>query len=143
MYRTLLLLFGSVAVSAAAPPPETVSPAFSYEIPNIPGKTILAAVVDYPPAGASPAHRHPRSAFIVAYVLSGEIRSAVDGEPARIYRSGESWVERPGAHHTVSENVSASTPARLLAVFIMNSGASKLVVPDQHNHAGASNDEEM
>lgn len=139
MYRTSLILLGSVAVTASAPLPETVSPAFHYEIPNIPGKTVLAAIVDYPPGGVSPAHRHPKSAFIIAYVLSGEIRSAVDGEPTRVYRPGESWVELPGAHHTVSENTSASAPARLMAIFIMNSGESKLVLPDHQDGVGASN----
>ncbi|MEG3177738.1 cupin domain-containing protein [Sphingomonas sp. RB3P16] len=90
-------------------------------------------MVDYPPAGASPAHRHPASAFIVAYVLSGEIRSSVNGAPARIYRAGESWVEAPGAHHTVSENASATAPARLMATFIMNSNERDLVVPDRND----------
>lgn len=136
MYYNLLLMVGAAALAASPPPQETVTPAFHHEIPNIPGKTILAAVVDYPPGGVSPPHRHAPSAFIVAYVLSGEIRSSVDGAPARIYRPGESWIERPGAHHPVSENVSSTKPAQLLAVFIMNSDEKNLVIPDQKNGAG-------
>lgn len=135
MYRALFLGIGSLALGASTPPPETVTPAFRHAIPNIPGKTVLAAMVDYPPGGASPPHRHPASAFIVAYVLSGEIRSAVDGSPPQIYRAGESWVEAPGAHHTISRNASATAPARLMAIFIVNTEERNLVVPD---HGGTT-----
>lgn len=119
----------------AAAPIETVMPAFSHQIPNVPGKSLLAALVTYPPGGASPAHTHAPSAFIYAYVLSGEIRSQVDGGPVRIYRSGESWYEPPGAHHTVSENASRTRPARLLAIFVVNSGEEPLVIPDRQQGA--------
>ena len=119
-----------VAVRAAAPA-ETVTPTFTQAIPNVPGKSLIAALVTYPPGGASPAHTHAPSAFIYAYVLSGEIRSQVDGGPVRIYRPGESWYEAPGAHHAVSENASRTKPAKLLAIFVVNSGEEPLVIPDR------------
>ena len=115
----------------AAAPVETVTPTFNHDIPNVPGKALIAALVTYPPRGASPAHTHAPSAFIYAYVLSGEIRSQVDGAPVRIYRPGESWYEAPGAHHTVSENASRTKPAKLLAIFVGNSGDEPLVIPDR------------
>ena len=87
-------------------------------------------MVDYPPGGQSIPHRHAGSAFIYAYVLEGEIRSQVDDEPARVYRPGESWFEKPGAHHRVSENASNTQRARLLAVFIIDVGDDQLTVPD-------------
>ena len=99
-------------------------------IANVPGKSIRAVVVDYPPGGVSRSHRHPPSAFIVAYVLSGQIRSAVDGAPERVYSPGESWSERPGAHHVVSANASATEPARLLAIFVLDVTEDRLVFPD-------------
>ena len=80
--------------------------------------------------GGSAPHRHARSAFIYAYVLSGEIRSQVDGEPARVYRPGETWFESPGAHHRVSANASDTEPARLLAVLIVDAVDEQLVIPD-------------
>lgn len=133
---SLRLLLAATALMLTAPalagaaPAETVTPQFMREIPNIPGKSLLAAVVEYPPGGASPAHRHAPSAFIYAYVLSGAIRSQVDTEPARVYRAGESWHELPGAHHAISENASATEPARLLAVFILDTGTQGLTIPD-------------
>lgn len=115
-----------------APLRETVTTAADKPIPNLPGKRLVSLIVDYPPGAASDAHRHARSAFIYAYVLSGQIRSAVDGEPARVYRTGESWFESPGAHHRVSANASDTEPARLLAVFIVDAVDEELTTPDSH-----------
>jgi quercetin dioxygenase-like cupin family protein len=111
------------ALAADAPagtPAGTVTPAFDRPIPNIPGKHVMAVVVDYPPGGKTPSHHHPGSAFINGYVLSGAIRSQVDGGEVRVFHAGESWSERPGAHHQVSENASTTEPARLLAIFILD-----------------------
>jgi quercetin dioxygenase-like cupin family protein len=118
------------AHDAAGPRRETVTPLASQAIPNIPGKRLVTLFVDYPPGAASRPHRHAGSAFIYAHVVSGEIRSAVDGEPSRIYRVGEGWFERPGAHHVVSENASDSRPARLLAVFVVDEKDEALTRPD-------------
>jgi len=76
-------------------------------------------------------HRHARSAFIYAYVLSGEIESQVGDSPARIYKAGESFYEEPGAHHRISRNASATIPARLLAVFVLDTGDQPLTTPDK------------
>lgn len=105
--------------------------AFNLPIPNIPGKTIEALVVDYPPGGGTPAHRHAKSAFITGYVLSGAIRSQVDNGPARVYHQGEYFTENPGAHHTISENASKTEPARLLAIFVLDTGEAPLTTLDK------------
>ena len=83
-------------------------------------------VVDYPPAGASLPHEHAKSAFIFAYVLSGEIESQVNNEPKRVYRAGESFYETPGSTHLVSRNASKTEPAKLLAVFIVDTDDKEL-----------------
>ncbi|QZA13059.1 cupin domain-containing protein [Mycolicibacterium holsaticum DSM 44478 = JCM 12374] len=97
---------------------------------NVAGKSLEAVRVSYPPGAKSPAHHHAKSAFIMAYVLSGAIRSQVDGEPARVYHAGETWREAPGAHHAVSENASATEPAELLAVFLLDTGDNPLTTDD-------------
>lgn len=109
---------------------ETVTPVFEHELPNVPGKSLIAFEVEYPAGGASPSHTHPKSAFIYAYVLSGEIVSAVDDGEPRIYRTGEGWYEVPGAHHRVSRNASKTEPAKLLAIFVMDPGERQVVFPD-------------
>lgn len=128
----------SVAIAAVSPASahggdETVTEHFSEVIPNIPGKSLIALIVDYPPGGASVAHTHAQSAFIYAHVLSGEIESKVNDGESRIYKSGESWSEPPAASHPVSRNVSKTEPARLLALFIVDSAERELTTPVPHD----------
>jgi quercetin dioxygenase-like cupin family protein len=132
LFRTtaaLLVALTSPLALAAEPPRETVTPAFSYPLANVPGKTATAFIVSYPPGATTPPHRHGR-AFVMAYVLEGSIRSQVAGGPDRIYKAGESWTEAPGAHHIASSNASATEPAKLIAILIANTGAKDLVVFD-------------
>lgn len=100
---------------------------------NVPGKSLVSVAVSYPPGTKSEAHHHAKSAFIMAYVVSGVIRSQVEGEPARVYHAGETWHEDPGAHHTISENASATEPAELLAVMLINTGDGPLTIDDTSN----------
>ncbi|RUV67587.1 MAG: cupin domain-containing protein [Mesorhizobium sp.] len=109
---------------------ETVTVIAHEAIPDVPGKRLVSLVVDYQPGAGSAAHHHARSAFIYAYVISGAVRSQVDDEPVRVYRVGETWFEKPGAHHRVSANASDIEPARLLAVFIVDAADEQLVTPD-------------
>ena len=113
--------------------PETVKLVFQRAIPNIPGKNLVAVVVNYPPGGKSSPHRHAKSAFIYAQVLTGAIRSVVGSEPEKVYQVGESFYEEPGAHHRVSENASETQPASLLAVFIVDVEDQPLTIPDSNS----------
>ena len=108
---------------------ETVTPHFEQAISNIPGKSLVAVIVDYAPGGASPSHTHAKSAFIFGYVLSGEIESQVIDEPKRVYRAGESFYETPGSRHPVSRNASKTAPAKLLAVFVVDTDDKQLTTP--------------
>jgi quercetin dioxygenase-like cupin family protein len=108
---------------------ETVVAKFDQAIPNIPGKSLVAVEVDYAPGAASPPHKHAKSAFIYAYVISGEIESKVNNGETRIYKAGESWSEPPNARHPISRNASESKPAKLLAVFIVDSDDKALTTP--------------
>lgn len=118
---------GNEGVAAAS----SVAPNFSHVIPNIPGKSLVAVEVIFPPGGTSAAHRHARSAFIYAYVVSGSIRSQVEGQAARVYKAGESFFEVPGSHHLAAENASETAPAKLLAVFIVDTDDKQLTIPDK------------
>jgi quercetin dioxygenase-like cupin family protein len=108
---------------------ETVTPNFAHAIPNLPGKSLIAVVVDYPPGAASPVHEHAKSAFIYAYVVSGAIESQVNDGPKRVYHAGESFFEEPGSIHRVSRNASTTEPAKLLAVFVVDSDDKNLTTP--------------
>lgn len=117
------------AATAAEPPAGKVTVVFDRPIPNIPGKSMKGVVVDYGPGAASPAHTHPKTAFIYATVLEGSFRIKIKGEPEKVYHVGENFVEEPGSVHEVSANASDSQPARLLAVFVVDSDDMPLVTP--------------
>ncbi len=101
----------------------TVKPVMATTLPNVPGKSLTAVVVNYAPGGKSGRHHHAGSVF--AYVLSGAIRSENSATgPGKVYQAGESFFEPPGSEHLVSENASATAPASLLAVFVADDGAT-------------------
>ena len=111
------ILQPSMIASASAHDAETVKQIFAQQLPNVPGNSMTAFVVEYAPGGKSESHHHTGSVF--AYVLEGEIRSQIsDGQPAKVYKAGEFFYEPPGSSHLVSENASATKPAKLLAVFV-------------------------
>lgn len=121
---------GIASAQRAAAPSETITPAFRDTIPNVPGKSIIGVVVHYAPGAKSRPHHHAASAFVTAYVLSGAIRSQVNDEPERVFHAGESWTEAPAAYHRISENASATEPASLLAIFIVDTSDKNLTTFD-------------
>ena len=108
---------------------ETVTKKFEAAIPNIPDKSLIAVEVDYAPGAASVPHTHAKSAFIYAYVISGAIKSKVNDGETHIYLAGESWSEPPGATHSISRNASKTEPAKLLAVFVLDTNDNPLTTP--------------
>jgi quercetin dioxygenase-like cupin family protein len=131
LHRILLSLVAAPSMvfagaAAAHDVRETVKPNFSRPISNIPGKSLTAVEVLYPAGGASPAHTHAKSAFIYAYVVSGSVVSKVNDGPERVYKAGESFFEEPGSFHAVSRNASKTKPAKLLAVFVVDSDDKEL-----------------
>jgi quercetin dioxygenase-like cupin family protein len=131
----VLLIAGAALLAANAAAEETkvskVTQIFDRELPNVPGKSMRAVLVEYGPGASSPSHRHPPSAFIYATVLEGEIRSKVNDDPEHVYKAGEAWTEKPGDHHQVSANASATEPARLLAIFVVDTADKDIVIPDK------------
>lgn len=129
----LIVVSAAVAsADAASTDKSTVTVVFDRALPNVPGKSMKGVLVEYPPGGSSAAHTHPDSAFIYATVLEGAIRSKVNDGPETVYRAGESFAEVPGDHHGVSANASQTEPARLLAVFVVDTEAKDLVIPDKN-----------
>lgn len=133
----LLLAAAAVLITTSAVAQETIAKGAKVSVvsdqglPNVPGKSLRAVLVEYEPGAGSPSHRHPASAFIYAHVLEGAIRSKVNDEPERTYQAGESWTEKPGDHHQVSHNASKTEPAKLLAIFVVDTSDSKIVIPDK------------
>jgi len=102
---------------------------YGHELPNVPGKSIKGVLVEYGPGGYSDAHTHPDSAFIYATVLEGSILSQVNDGPVKEYKAGEHFSELPGDRHGVSKNGSDTKPAKLLAVFVVDTDQKELTYP--------------
>lgn len=103
-----------------------VSVVYDHVLPNVPGKSMKGILVEYLPGGSSPCHTHPKSAFIYATVLEGAITSQVNDGPVKTYKAGENFSEFPGDRHGVSRNASNTKPAKLLAVFVLDTKEKEL-----------------
>ena len=123
------LPFGGVLAQAPKAKNAKVTLVYQHELPNVPGKSIKGVLVEYGPGGYSPGHTHAKSAFIYATVLEGAIRSQVNDGPEKIYKAGESFSEMPGDRHAVSANASETEPAKLLAVFVVDTNETELTIP--------------
>ena len=123
------LPFGSVLADAPKSKNAKVTIVYQHELPNVQGKSIKGVLVEYGPGGYSPGHTHPKSAFIYATVLEGAVRSQLDDGPVTTYTAGQSFSELPGDIHRVSANASETAPARLLAVFVVDTNEGNLTTP--------------
>src|SRR5580700_3641749 len=68
-------------------------------------------------------HTHAKSAFIYATAVR-----SIDG-PVTTYEAGQSFSELPGDRHAVSANASKTQPAKLLAVFVVDTNETDLTIP--------------
>ena len=105
-------------------PREDIKVVFDHELTNAPGKSIIGLRLNYPPDGFTPPHRHG-GATVVAHILSGELLSGMNGNPPRVYKPGESFVELPGCHHTVGENNSKTGSTQAIAIFVVDTEVVK------------------
>src|SRR3954451_11144532 len=123
------LPLGSASADAPKEKNVKITLVYQHELPNVPGKSIKGVLVEYGPGGYSPSHTHPKSAFIYASVLEGAIRSQVNDGSVTIYEAGQSFSELPGDRHDVSANASETKPAKLLAVFVVDTNETELTTP--------------
>ena len=106
-----------------------VTVVFDHALPNVPGKSIKGVLVEYGPGVATGGHIHPKSAFIYATVLEGAIRTSVNNGPVVTYRAGQNFPEMPGDRQTLDQNASKTEPAKLLAVFVVDTDEKELLTP--------------
>ena len=67
--------------------------------------------------------RHPVT------VLEGAIRSQINDGPVTTYKAGQNFTELPGDRQRVSANASETRPAKLLAVFVVDTNETELTIP--------------
>ena len=80
------------------------------------GKAASATVLEvtFGPGQKDTLHRHAGPVF--GYVLEGEYEHAINDEPIKRYKAGDTFYEPTGCVHRVPSNPSTKTRTRLLAV---------------------------
>jgi quercetin dioxygenase-like cupin family protein len=81
---------------------------------------LVQASIRHFPGTSTPAHRH--SGFVLAYVLEGQKRFAINNEPEQIVPTGGTFFEPLGALHTTSGSVSPDAPVRVLIFSVVPKG---------------------
>ncbi len=102
-----------------------VTPLFSRDLTDFPGKEGLMITVEYPPGGSDPIHRHNAHAFV--YVLEGSIVMQVRGGKEVTLTPGQTFYEGPSDVHVVGRNASQTNPAKFVVFLVKDKGAPVLV----------------
>jgi quercetin dioxygenase-like cupin family protein len=124
--KALLFVFLCFAVSAAPAAPEAkVTPLFSKDLKEFPGKEGVMLTIEYPPGSVDPVHRHNAHGFI--YVLEGSIVMQVKGQKEVTLNPGETYYEGPDDIHVVGRNASKTKPAKFVVFFVKDKDAPILV----------------
>jgi quercetin dioxygenase-like cupin family protein len=102
--------------AVAAPQGPDVKLLQSHPLPGVPGKSMTAVLVTFPPGFRDRPHHHVGSVFV--YVLSGTMRTAFASAPPMVIHAGQSFFEPAGVHHRIAENASSTQPLRLLVTTV-------------------------
>jgi quercetin dioxygenase-like cupin family protein len=99
-------------------------------IEKLDGKAASATVLEvtFEPGQKDSPHRHTGPVF--GYVLEGEYEHAINDEPVKTYRAGDTFYEPSGSVHRVARNPSGKTRTRLLAVVLHPRDAREVTVPE-------------
>lgn len=110
---------------------EAVRPLAARDIAEkLDGKQTKATAVEVTlePGQVEAQHRHPGPGF--GYVLEGEYEWAIDDQPAKILKVGETFYEPGGCLHRVSKNPSAKNKTRIMAWVLHPRDAKEIVIPE-------------
>jgi len=110
---------------------ETVKPMSAWDIvEKLDGKETKVTVVEVTlePGQAGAPHRHPGP--VIGYVLEGEYEWAIDDQPAKTLKAGDTFYEPTGCLHRVSKNPAAKGNTRVLAVVLHPRDARQITIPE-------------
>jgi quercetin dioxygenase-like cupin family protein len=123
--KPVALVLPFLMIGAAMAQEAKVTPLMSKDLPDFPGKEALVLMVEQPPGGSDPVHRHNADAFV--YVLEGSVVMQVKGGEQVTLTPGQTFYEGPDDIHVVDRNASSAKPAKFLVFLIKKKGAPVLV----------------
>ena len=103
-------------------------------IEKLDGKEASATVLEvtFGPGQKDTLHRHAGPVF--GYVLEGEYEHAIDDEPVKTYKAGDTFYEPTGCVHRVAANPSNKTKTRLIVVILHPRDVKEVTVWEKGNH---------
>ena len=110
---------------------ETTKPISAWDIvEKLDGKETRVSVVEVTlePGQAGKPHRH--AGPVIGYVLEGEYEWAIDDQPAKTLKAGDTFYEPTGCLHRVSKNPAAKGNTRVLAVVLHPRDARQITIPE-------------
>ncbi len=111
-----LTLSGIITLANAAD-----GPLLSLPLPELAANQEMRVVeVNLAPGQESSPHRH--NAYVFVYVLEGTVNMQVAGGELVTLSAGGMFYENPGDIHTVSQNASATEPAKFLVHMLRTIG---------------------
>ena len=121
----LALLLVCLMLVTVEPKEAKVTPLFSKDLMDFPGKEGLMITVEYPPGASDPIHRHNAHAFV--YVLEGSIVMQLRGGKEVTLTPGQTFYEGPSDVHVVGRNASQTKPAKFVVFLVKDKGVPVLV----------------
>jgi quercetin dioxygenase-like cupin family protein len=110
---------------------DRVKPIAAWDIvEKLDGKETRVSVVEVTlePGQAGKPHRH--AGPVIGYVLEGEYEWAIDDQPAKTLKAGDTFYEPTGCLHRVSKNPAAKGNTRVLAVVLHPRDARQITIPE-------------
>lgn len=120
----------SLEAQTAAPAPPVAELARHALSGPLEGFEVVLVQLNSPPAAATrpagPGHRHPGP--VLAYVVEGQVRFAINNEPERVVSAGGTFFEPTGALHSAGGSATPNAPSRTV-VFMLVPKGSPLTAP--------------
>jgi quercetin dioxygenase-like cupin family protein len=100
-------------------------------IEKLDGKESSATVLEvtFEPGQKGAPHHHAGPVF--GYVLEGEYEHAINDEPIKSYKAGDTFYEPTGCVHRVAQNPSPKNRTRLLAVILHPRDVKEITIPEE------------
>jgi quercetin dioxygenase-like cupin family protein len=106
-----------VSSSLAQPAPAGVRQILLQPLADLPDREVRMILLDREAGSSSPAHRHPGH-HTFGYVIEGTFEFAIDGQPARVLKAGDTFYEPPGALHSTSRNPSPDQRMKIIVFMV-------------------------
>ena len=106
-----------ISDSLAQPAAGGVQQILSQPLADLPGREVRVLLIERPPGGGSPPHRHPGH-HTFGYVIEGNYEFAIDGQPPRLLKTGDTFYEPPTAIHSTSRNPSSDQRTKIVVFMV-------------------------